>query len=140
MVLAADAFVVITFVGVAFIVGSLLLIGWLYPGTGADQLRWRPTRSPEVEAENELDDIDQMLDAANERRRASGRPERTLEDVELDVGRAQHEQAKRQEALMAEQERDTDIEELLALKNERRARKGLPPLTRESYEASLRNP
>jgi hypothetical protein len=40
---------------------------------------WRLTRSPEV------DDVDQMLEAQNERRRASGRPERTEEDVRLQV-------------------------------------------------------
>jgi hypothetical protein len=46
---------------------------------------WRPTRSPEVEAELELDDIDQMLEAQNERRRARGEAERTEEDVSMQV-------------------------------------------------------
>jgi hypothetical protein len=48
-------------------------------------LDWKPTRSPEVEAELELDDVDQMLEAQNERRRASGRPERTEEDISMQV-------------------------------------------------------
>jgi hypothetical protein len=43
------------------------------------------TRSPELEAELELDDVDQMLEAQNERRRASGRPERTEEDIRRQV-------------------------------------------------------
>jgi hypothetical protein len=38
-----------------------------------------------VEAELELDDIDQMLEAQNERRRATGRPERSEEDVSMQV-------------------------------------------------------
>ena len=45
-------------------------------------LDWKPTRSPEVEAENEIDDVEQMIEAQNEIRRRRGKPERTLEDVE----------------------------------------------------------
>ena len=48
---------------------------------------------------------------------------------------AEHEEDQRKRR--ADYERDTDIEDMLALKNERRARKGLPPLTRAEYEASL---
>ena len=46
---------------------------------------WRPTRSPEVEAELELDDVDQMIEAQNARRRASGRPEITEDDIRAQV-------------------------------------------------------
>jgi hypothetical protein len=63
----------------------LLALGRWYPGSGAEQVDWRPTRSPEVEAELELADVDQMLEAQNARRRASGRPERTEEDVRAQV-------------------------------------------------------
>ena len=66
-------------------IGILLALGRWYPGSGAEQVDWRPTRSPEVEAELELDDVDQMLEAQNERRRASGRPERTEEDISMQV-------------------------------------------------------
>ena len=47
-------------------------------------LDWKPTRSPEVEAENEVDDVEQMIAAQNEIRRRRGKPERTLEDVEAE--------------------------------------------------------
>ncbi len=50
----------------------VLLLGMFYPGSGADQLDWRPTRSPELEAQNEEDDLDQMLEATNAKRRARG--------------------------------------------------------------------
>ena len=75
------------FVLFSFIVaiGILLALGKWYPGSGAEQVDWHPTRSPEVEAELELDDVDQMLEAQNARRRASGRPERTEEDVRIQV-------------------------------------------------------
>jgi hypothetical protein len=75
-----------------FIFGALvvmvlifLAIGKWYPGSGADQIDWRPTRSIEDEAQLELDDVDQMLEAQNERRRASGREELTEEGVRADV-------------------------------------------------------
>jgi hypothetical protein len=71
-----------------FVFGSLIAvflifyaIGKWYPGSGAEQVDWRPTRSPEVEAELEMEDMQQMLDAQNVRRRRSGRPEITEEDV-----------------------------------------------------------
>jgi hypothetical protein len=76
----------------AFVFGSLIVvflifyaIGKWYPGSGAEQVDWRPTRSPEVEAELEMEDLQQMLDAQNERRRRSGRPEITEEDVAAQV-------------------------------------------------------
>jgi hypothetical protein len=67
------------------VLAILLAIGKWYPGSGAEQVDWRPTRSPEVEAELELDDLDQMLEAQNARRRASGRPELTEDDVRAQV-------------------------------------------------------
>jgi hypothetical protein len=48
----------------------------------ADLLDWKPTRSPEVEAQNEIDDLQQMLDAQNEYRRKRGARELTEEDAE----------------------------------------------------------
>jgi hypothetical protein len=72
-----------------FVLGALVVaglvffaIGKYYPGSGAEQVDWRPTRSPELEAELELDDVDQMLEAQNERRRATGRPEITEDDAQ----------------------------------------------------------
>jgi hypothetical protein len=70
-------------------VGILYALGRWYPGSGAEQVDWRPTRSPELEAELELDDVDQMLEAQNARRRASGRPELTEDDVRAQVAEDQ---------------------------------------------------
>ena len=75
-------FVVFAF---AVAIAILLALGRWYPGSGAEQVDWRPTRSPELEVELELDDVDQMLEAQNERRRATGRPERTEADVREQV-------------------------------------------------------
>jgi hypothetical protein len=48
----------------------------------ADIIDWKPTRSPEVEAQNEVDDVRQMIEAQNAYRRRRGAPEITEEDVE----------------------------------------------------------
>lgn len=68
-------FVLLTFGMLAVIVGVLVLIGHFYQGSSADLLDWKPTRSPEVEAQNEIDDVQQMLEAQNEMRRRRGAPE-----------------------------------------------------------------
>jgi hypothetical protein len=48
----------------------------------ADIIDWKPTRSPEVEAQNEVDDVRQMIEAQNAYRRKRGVPEISEEDVE----------------------------------------------------------
>ena len=72
-----DEFGVFVVAAIAVVGGILFALGRYYPGSGAEQVDWRPTRSPELEAELELEDVDQMLEAQNARRRASGRPELT---------------------------------------------------------------
>lgn len=67
------------------IVLIFLAIGKWYPGSGAEQIDWKPTRSIEDEVQLELDDVDQMLEAQNERRRASGRKELTEDGIRADV-------------------------------------------------------
>jgi hypothetical protein len=80
-----DEFGVFVLFGFIVAIGIFLAIGRWYPGSGAEQVDWRLTRSPEVEAELELDDVDQMLEAQNARRRASGRAERTEDDIRAQV-------------------------------------------------------
>jgi hypothetical protein len=65
----------ITLATIGVLVGILLLIGHYYPGSSAELVDWKPTRSPEVEAQNEIDDLRQMLEAQNEMRRRRGAPE-----------------------------------------------------------------
>jgi len=85
MLAAMDEFGVFVFGALVVAVLIFLAIGKWYPGSGAEQVDWRPTRSPELEAELELEDVDQMIEAQNRRRRASGRAELTEEAVRAQV-------------------------------------------------------
>lgn len=74
-------FVLITMGMIGFIVLCLVLIARAYPGSGADLVDWKPTRSHELEAQLEIDDVQQMIDAQNEYRRRRGAAELTEEDA-----------------------------------------------------------
>jgi hypothetical protein len=78
-------FVLGTIAVVGFIAGVVLLVSRLYPGSGAELVDWVPTRSPEVEAQNEIDDVRQMLEAQNEMRRRRGAKEMTEADLHAGV-------------------------------------------------------
>ncbi len=68
--------------GLPLVILALALIaGHLHRDGDAELLDWKPTRSPELEVELELGDIEQMLTAQNRHRRRRGAPERTLEEV-----------------------------------------------------------
>jgi hypothetical protein len=67
------------------IVGILLLVGHFSKATAADLVDWKPTRSPQLEAQNEVDDVRQMLEAQNEMRRRRGVPEMTEDDLDAAV-------------------------------------------------------
>jgi hypothetical protein len=97
-----DSFALVAAVGLAVLFLAFLALGKWYPGTGADVLDWTPTRSVETEVELELDDIDQMLEAQNERRRRRGQPERTEDDVRAEVAAQERELRARSEQYQRE--------------------------------------
>jgi hypothetical protein len=74
-------FIFLTLGVIGFLVLCLVLIARAYPGSGADLVDWKPTRSHELEAQLEVDDVQQMLEAQNEYRRRRGAPELTEEDA-----------------------------------------------------------
>ena len=94
-----DPFAVVIFGGLAALILFILALGRWYPGSGADVLDWKPTRSLEAEAELELDDIEQMLEAQNARRRARGERERTEDDIHQLIVEHEREQADRRAQL-----------------------------------------
>jgi hypothetical protein len=70
---------------IAFLVGVIVLVGHFYPGSGADLVDWKPTRSFEDEARLEEEDVQQMLAAQNEMRRRRGAPEMTERELRQKV-------------------------------------------------------
>ena len=66
---------------VLFLVGVIVVVGHFYGGSDADLVGWHPTRSPQAEAENEIDDVRQMVEAQNEMRARRGAP--ALDEAEL---------------------------------------------------------
>lgn len=112
---------------------AVVLLGVFYPGSGADQLDWKPTRSPELEAQNDIDDLAQMQAAINAKRRARGASEISEGQLREQLDQDRAEQSSRLAKVAADQE----VEELLALKNRRLRERGEPELTREEYERSL---
>jgi hypothetical protein len=89
-----DAFTVVFGGLLAFFVVMVLLLGLFSQRSTRDILDWKPTRSPEAEAQNELDDVAQMIEAQNEIKRRRGAPEITEEEIEERV-REDREQLKR---------------------------------------------
>jgi hypothetical protein len=129
------------------LIGGLLVwvifLGLYHPRSGADVLQWRPTRSPELEAQNEVDDLEQMLQAANERRRARGEPELTEEVMQARVLEDRREQSELRAAYLAanddesEEAVEADMAQMLARVNDGRRRRGEPELTLAEYRARI---
>ena len=111
----------------------VVLLGIFYPGSGAEQLGWRPTRTPEQEAANEVDDVAQMLEATNERRRRRGLSDLTEEGITQRVHADKAELAKMRE----QHTLDLELEQVLESRNERRRRRGLPEMTLDELRESL---
>jgi hypothetical protein len=110
-----------------------VLLGLFHPRTGAQTLDWRPSRSAEQEVQDEIDDLDQMLEAANARRRRRGEPELTEEGIRASVGADLAQTIKRREDHLAELE----VVQMLDAKNARRRAKGLPEISVEEYRARI---
>ena len=77
-----DAFTVIFGGTLLFFVVLVLYLGVFSQRSARDYLDWKPTRSPEVEAQNDIDDIEQMIEAQNEMRRRRGAPETSVEEIQ----------------------------------------------------------
>ena len=78
----------------AFFAITIVLLGLFSRRSPREYLDWKPTRSPEAEAENEIDDVAQMLAAQNAIRRRRGQAEVTEEEFEARV-RRDHEEMRR---------------------------------------------
>jgi hypothetical protein len=78
----AQIYFLVMVVGVPLgLLAIAVIAACFHRGGYAEILDWKPTRSPEREAELQLSDVAQMLAAQNRYRRQRGAPERTLEEV-----------------------------------------------------------
>jgi hypothetical protein len=131
-----DPFVLVMLGMVVALVLWVVIAGKLAPGSGLEQIGWKSAREViERREELEAEDVQQMIDARNARRRARGEREVTLEEMELQIASEMHEQQRRREQYLAERQEkqlnERDLDELLELSNARRRARGLPERTRE---------
>lgn len=90
---------------------AILALGLWHPRSGADVLDWKPTRSPELEAQNDIDDVAQMIAAQNRIRERKGKSARTQDEVEAQVADQQRELREYADAYWSEQ-RDHRVTQL----------------------------
>lgn len=126
-----STFSVIVLGGFVVVIGFVVILGWTNRSAPLDQFGLRsPREITETREALEVEDLQQMLDAHNERRRRRGQPEVTVEDLERQVVDDRREQSRRREALMA----DRELDQLLEATNARRRARGLPERTREEVQ------
>jgi hypothetical protein len=105
-------FILLTLGLLGFIVLVLVLLARAYPGSGADLVDWRPTRSYEDEARLEGEDIKQMIEAQNEMRRRRGERELTRADASR---MAREDEAIRERQRRSYDDRLADLEDELGV-------------------------
>jgi len=78
-----DSFVAIVLGSIALALAAFVVIGILNtPGSGSEQLGWKTTHEHDrTQAVREAEDLEQMLEAANARRRARGEQELTVDGL-----------------------------------------------------------
>lgn len=103
-----DTFTLIVTVGMGLLVLWILALGIWHPRSGAEVLQWRPTRSAEVELQNDVDDVEQMIAAQNELRARRGKTARTQGEIEDEVRRDQRMLADYADAYWADQREARD--------------------------------
>lgn len=118
--------------------GLAALVIWIavlgkFSGSGLEQLDWKSAGEITESRESlEAEDLAQMLEAHNARRRRRGEAEVTVADLELKVMEDVKAQNRLRERYLAGQELDErELDELLEATNARRRARGLPERTRE---------
>ena len=92
-----DPFTLVVVGGLGVLVLVFWLLGKYYPGSGLEQVGLKSARElTERREQLEAEDLDQMLRAHNERRRARGEPEVTAEQVEARLLRERSERARKE--------------------------------------------
>ncbi|HWF26702.1 MAG TPA: hypothetical protein VG275_14695 [Solirubrobacteraceae bacterium] len=125
-----DPFAVIIVAGLAALMIWMIVLGKFSAG-GNEQLDWKSAREVTESREAlEVEDLAQMLEAHNARRRRRGEAEVTVEELELKVVDDAREQNRLRERYLA----NVELDELLEATNARRRARGLPERTREQAQ------
>jgi len=123
-----DSFALVLLAGLAILLLCVWMLGRANQSRGMEPFGLRSARQiVENREELEAEDLAQMLEAHNERRRRRGEADVTVADLERRVMEDFNEQRRRREAYVA----DRDLDELLEATNARRRARGLPERTRE---------
>jgi hypothetical protein len=126
-----DSFALVLIAGLAILVLWVWILGRANQGRGMEPFGLRSARQITEEREElEAEDLAQMLEAHNERRRRRGEADLTVGDLERRVMEDVNEQRRRREAYLA----DRELDELVEATNARRRARGLPERTREDVE------
>jgi hypothetical protein len=123
-----DSFAIVLFGVLAVIVVWVWMIGRANQNRGMESFGLRSAqRITEDREALEAEDLAQMLEAHNARRRRRGELEMTVADLERRVMDDRAEQSRRREEYLA----DRDLDQLLEATNARRRARGLPERSRE---------
>jgi hypothetical protein len=126
-----DAFAIAVFGVLAALLVWVWLLGKHSAGSNLQQFGLRSAREITEDRESlEAEDLEQMLEAHNARRRRRGEPEVTVGDIEQRVMSDLSEQRRRSEAYLA----DRDLDQLLEATNARRRARGLPERSRDDVK------
>jgi hypothetical protein len=126
-----DPFALVLLAGLAILVLWVWILGRANQGRGMEQFGLRSARRiTEDREELEAEDLAQMLEAHNARRRRRGEADVTVADLERRVTQDFNEQRRRSEAYLA----DRELDQLLEATNARRRARGLPERTREEVQ------
>jgi hypothetical protein len=129
-----DAFAIAVLGGLLALVVWVWLLGRHASGSRREPLGLRTARQIVEDREAlEADDLAQMLEAHNARRRRRGERELTVEDLEMQVVADVNAQQRRRQELLA----DRELDQLLEATNARRRARGLPERTRDEARAEF---
>ena len=126
-----DSFALVLLAGLAILVLCVWMLGRANQSRGMEPFGLRSARQiVEDREELEAEDLAQMLEAHNARRRRRGESEVTVADLERRVMEDVADQRRRREALLA----DRELDELLEATNARRRSRGLPERTLDDVQ------
>jgi hypothetical protein len=128
--LILDPFAIILLAAFAALVLWILVLA-KFSGRGLEQVDWKsPREVTESRDALEAEDLTQMLEAHNARRRRRGEGEVTVEELEVRVLQEANEQNHLREKYLA----GLELDELLEATNKRRRARGLPERTRSDVQ------